>query len=260
MRSLSSGLALATCLMTITTGLAGAAHAGEADTGKWTFLVAPYVLAPTIAGDATIGRLPNTSLNVSPGTILENLHMGAMGRFEALYDDRFGLAVDVAYMNLGSGRTFPAVGSSVKANVKQTVTEVFAGYRVWQQDKNWVEAYVGGRWWINELGVRAALPANSFSQTITESWVDPVIGIRGQAFLSDDWSLYGSANIGGFGVASDLTWGLQAGVGYHFSESLSAQLQYKATAVDYDNGKSGAGAFSYDTITHGPMAGLVFRF
>lgn len=260
MRSFLSGSILSVCLVAAGQGLSGAAYAEDGAAGKWTFLVAPYLLAPTISGDAKIGRLPTTTLNVSPGTIFENLHLGAMGHFEALYDDRFGIAVDVAYMNLGSGKTFPAVGGSVKANVKQTVSEVFAGYRVWKQDKNWVEAYVGGRWWINELGVRAALPANAFSHTITESWVDPVIGVRGQALLSDDWSLYGSANIGGFGVASDFTWGLQAGVGYHFSESLSAQLQYKATAVDYDNGKSGADAFSYNTITHGPMAGLVFRF
>lgn len=37
-------------------------------------------------------------------------------------------------------------------------------------------------------------------------------------------------------------------------------LHYKATGVDYDNGNSGTEAFSYDTVTHGPMAGVAFRF
>lgn len=95
----------------------------------WKFVVAPYLLAPTIQGNSRIGRLPNTSLDVSPGTIFENLQFGAMGHFEALYDNRFGATLDVAYMDLGKGRSFPRVGGSIDAGVKQLVTEAFFGYR-----------------------------------------------------------------------------------------------------------------------------------
>lgn len=227
---------------------------------KWEFIFAPYLLVPTIEGNSGIGRLPSVDLNVSPGTILDNLQFGAMGHFEALYDQRFGLVLDIAYMNLGSGTTFPAVGGSVKSGVKQAVTEFMLGYRFWQSDRAWLEAYAGGRWWHNELKVTAAIPAASFSRTITENWVDPVVGLRGQAFVSGKVSLYGSGNIGGFGLASDLTWALQGGVGYHFSDRVALQLQYKATGVDYDNEKAGTSAFSYDTVTHGPMVGVAIRF
>jgi len=227
---------------------------------RWEFVFAPYLLVPTIQGNATIGRLPNTSLDVSPGTILENLQFGAMGHFEALYDGRFGATLDIAYMDLGSGTTFPRIGGSADAGVKQMVTEAFFGYRFWTAGPNWLEAYAGGRWWYNQIEVTARIPGNTFSSTITEQWVDPVIGLRGQHFLNNSWSLYGSGNIGGFGLVSDFTWGAQAGVGYHFNDRWALHLQYKATGVDYDNDKSGTEAFSYDTVTHGPMAGIAIRF
>ncbi|MTH99571.1 hypothetical protein E1297_26585 [Roseibium sp. RKSG952] len=234
-----------------------------AEPGKtWQFIFAPYLLAPSIDGTAQVGRLPNTDLNVSPGTIFENLQFGAMAHFEVLYDNRWGATLDVAYMNLGSGTTFPTVGGSVKSGVKQLVTEAFLGYRLWQQSRNWAEAYAGVRWWHNDLEVTAAIPGISFSRDILENWVDPVIGLRGQYFFTPAWSVYGSGNVGGFGLVSDFTWGAQGGFGYHFSDRYALHLQYKATGVDYDNDndKTGQGAFSYDTVTHGPMLGFAVRF
>ena len=226
----------------------------------WKFVVAPYLLAPTIQGDSRVGRLPNTSLDVSPGTILENLQFGAMVHVGVLYDNRFGASLDMAYMNLGKDRSFPRVGGSIDVGVKQLVTEAFFGYRFWHQDRNWAEAYAGGRWWYNQLKVTANTPANTFTRTITEQWVDPVIGVRGQIFVAPKWSLFGSGNVGGFGLASDFTWGLQGGVGYHFDERVTLHLQYKAIGVNYNNGNSGSSAFSYNTVTHGPLLGIAFSF
>lgn len=229
---------------------------------RWQFVAAPYLLAPNIDGSTRIGRLPSTDLNVSPGTIFDNLNFGAMAHFEALYNNRFGAVLDIAYMDLGSERTFPAAGGSVSAGYKQLVNEGFLGYRFYQAPRAWAEAYAGARLWYNELDVTAAVPGNAFSARTDETWIDPVIGLRGQLFLNDKWSLYSSGNIGGFGLrySADFTWAAQAGVGYHLSETMSLQVQYKALSVDYDNDKSGSGSFRYDTVTHGPLAGLAFRF
>ncbi|MET1411811.1 hypothetical protein ABVF61_06060 [Roseibium sp. HPY-6] len=229
---------------------------------RWKFIVAPYLIAPTIQGHTEIGRLPATELDVSPSNIFKNLKFGGMGHFEVLYDDRFGAVFDIAYMDLGDDRTFPAVGGSVNAGFKQLISELFFGYRFYRSERAWAEAYAGARVWYNQIDVSASVPGNSFSTTLDEAWADPVIGLRGQVFLNDKWSLYGTGNIGGFnfGFASDFTWGAQGGVGYHFNDSVALQLHYKATAVDFDNDKSGIRNFQYDTITHGPLVGLVFNF
>lgn len=227
----------------------------------WQFIVAPYLLGPTITGDTQIGRLPNTSIDVDTGTILENLRFGAMVHLEALYRQRIGLVVDVAYMNLGTATDGPLANGRLRASVGQLVVEGFAGYRFLSSDKAWAEVYGGGRYWDNDVKFTGSgTIAGDFSFNPSARWLDPVIGIRGTRFLTDKWSVMGRADIGGFGVSSDLTWTLQAGVGYHFNETWSLHMQYKALSVDYDNGKSGADRFVYDTITHGPLLGVAAKF
>ena len=49
-----------------------------------------------------------------------------------------------------------------------------------------------------------------------------MIGLRGRVAISDKLSLGGFASIGGFGVGSDLSFDVFAGVDYAFSERFSA--------------------------------------
>lgn len=95
-------------------------------------------------------------------------------------------------------------------------------------------------WWslALQLEVTARVPGNRFSRAVDEHWIDPVLGLRGQVFLTPEWSLYGSGNVGGFGLVSNFTWGLKGGVGYHFNDSIALHHQYKAIGVDYNNDKT----------------------
>ena len=45
----------------------------------------------------------------------------------------------------------------------------------------------------------------------------------------------GQADIGGFGVGSDLTWSLLGTFNYVFTDKWSASLGYKYLSVDYDD-------------------------
>ena len=54
---------------------------------------------------------------------------------------------------------------------------------------------------------------------------------------------------------------MQGGVGYDVSSLFSLVAQYKALSVDFENDAAGTPDFLlYDTITHGPLVGFVFRF
>ncbi len=189
------------------------------------------------------------------------LQMGAMRHVKLLYDDRIGASLDVAYINLGETRNFfPKFNGRVDATLKQLSAEGFLSYRFWHENKNCVEAYAGGRYWFNQIEPDSTLAGYTFRNTNTQQWLDPVIGLLGEVFVADKWSLFGSGNIGGFGIASEFTWSVQTGIGYQFNDALSLHLQYKATGVDHDNGKSGKDAFVYDTVTQGPILGLAYKF
>ncbi len=100
--------------------------------------------------------------------------------------------------------------------------------------------------------LQGSLPTKA---SANEQWVDPIIGFRGQYNFNDHWYLAGTADVGGFGIGSDLTWSLEAAVGYNFSNKVSAELGYKYLYTDYSNG-----GFSYDMAQAGIYTGLNIKF
>jgi hypothetical protein len=93
----------------------------------------------------------------------------------------------------------------------------------------------------------------------SESWVDPVVGLRYHNQFSDKWSLRLYRDIGGFGAASDFT---RQGLGLIELkpwENVAIVAGYHAIGTDYELG-SGSDKFTYDATIHGPVLGLDFRW
>jgi len=79
--------------------------------------------------------------------------------------------------------------------------------------------------------------------------------------LSESFDLVFRGDVGGFGLSSDFTALIAAGVHYRFTNMISLDVRYKALWVDYETGAKGApGYFSYTTVTHGPILGVIFEF
>ena len=66
---------------------------------------------------------------------------------------------------------------------------------------------------------------------------------------------FGYADIGGFGVGSDLTYQLLAGVNWQFARSVSAKAGYRYLYQDYRNN-----GFVWDMTASGFYFGAGFRF
>jgi len=227
----------------------------------WEFLVAPYFVGANIVGTSRVGRLPSTDIDIGTDSILENLRFGGMIRTEVLYRQKAGAMLDIAYMNLGTATDTPLTGGRIRVGVGQLILEGMGFYRAYATPQTSIDLYAGGRYWDIDLDLDATgTIAGNFDITRGDNWLDPVIGARIFHQLNDKWSVNGRGDIGGFGLASDFTWNVQGGVGYHFNKTWSAHAQYKALGVDYDNGKSGTASFAYDTITHGPLLGIAARF
>jgi hypothetical protein len=94
-------------------------------------------------------------------------------------------------------------------------------------------------------------------QTSSSWWIDPLIGLRVGADLSERVSIVVAGNVGGFdiGSASKFSWEALAFLDWRFGETTSLVLGYRALGLDRKKGRAEA-----DITMHGPLLGLIFRF
>jgi hypothetical protein len=94
-------------------------------------------------------------------------------------------------------------------------------------------------------------------ETASNWWIDPLIGIRVGAGLTEHVGIVVAANVGGFdiGSASTFSWETLAYLDWRFGETTSLALGYRALGLDRRKGDAQA-----DLIMHGPLLGLIFRF
>ena len=105
-----------------------------------------------------------------------------------------------------------------------------------------------------EEALHDAIPSQ-ISQTI--DWVDPFIGMRARYSFTDRLYAIAKADIGGFGVSSDLVWSAYGALGCNLTRTgkTTVELGYKYMAVDYTRG-----GFTYDMATSGVMVNLGLKF
>jgi hypothetical protein len=227
----------------------------------WSFAFEPYVLATSIEGDAGVGRATGIDVDVDMSDILETLEMAFMGHFEAHHTNGWGVALDYGFMDLHADISGPR-GGVVDAQVRQGVFEALL-VRQSQSGNSQLEYLAGVRWWDNDIDVAvdpAVLPGTP-TFGIKEDWFDLVLGVRWSNAVNERWTVNLRGDIGGLGVQSDFTSTLSAGFHYRMTDSMDLDLQYKATWVDFETGRAGQpGYFQYDTVTHGPLIGVIFNF
>ena len=91
----------------------------------------------------------------------------------------------------------------------------------------------------------------------TVIWVDPLLGARVRADLTDRFGVALLGNVGGFGIgsASDLTWEAMAAIGWRLNESLTLRAGYRALGVE-----RGSGSNEANLVLHGPILGATWLF
>jgi hypothetical protein len=226
-----------------------------AEEDGWWFRAAAYGWVTAIEGDAGIGSL-SAPVDISMQDTLDNLDMAVMGIVEAGYD-RWSLGADLIYGNTSEeiaagGRIF----DSFRFEQKQWLVTPFLAYRVIETEGYHMDVFAGARFTILEAELNGRLSrGGELSASRDTDWADPIIGIRGQADLTENLFLRYNADIGGFGVNSDLVWQAFLGLGYRINNSFSIAAGYRGLGIDYSEG-----SFSLDTVTHGPLIGLELRF
>ena len=254
--NLFSSLAILIGFLFIGFAPAMAQNQDEQNTKKWNFVAAPYLLLPTMQGDVRINDIP-IEVDASTGDIFNVLEGGFMLFFEAS-NSKWAVNMDILYMKLGQDGTTPILGRTADLEIKQLGLTFNGLYRV----APWAEVGIGGR--FNSIKQSAEIAAGDIGVgrgvSMEQTWFDPLIVARVMTrFDGSQWRLGMLADIGGFGVGSNLAWQINPFVGYQFSDLFEIDLAYRWLAMDYETG-SGSDKFVYDMLISGPEIGFLFHF
>lgn len=238
------------------------------------FSITPYMFLPvSTTGTSTVaGGTADVDLDL--GDIFGALRFSGSLRAELRRGD-FGLILDGYYVNLNSTSRFTSpgpLGASVQADIttKQSWVTAMGAYRFAQGATDdgmrfGVDGYAGLRWNSLRQEVAASVdigPGPGIQRTLggTETWWEPVIGLRGAVQVAPEWTLGARAELGGFGVnGSDLQWNVLAGADYAPWENASLKLGWQFYGIDFSTNRAD-GKFAYDVFQTGPYLGATFRF
>lgn len=218
------------------------------DTPSWFYRCAIYGWGQSLDGDIAVrGQFADVAVGLDD--VLDNLDLAFMGAFE-VGRGRWSVLLDVNYAKLSESVT-TRPGRMIDLEQQQFVGNLAVLYGVVRNESVSFDLYAGARANWLEVDIDRGLAKRSAD----ESWIDPIAGMRCRVVLSPSFYLRAAADIGGFGVASDLTWQAMAGFGWRFNESGGLFLGYRAIGTDFSDG-----GFTYDVVAHGPLLGMEFTF
>ena len=219
----------------------------------WKFQLTLYGWALSLNGDVGIRGLPTVDVDVSFSDILDNLDGAVMGSFFAS-NGRFVLLSDLIWSKLSDTVDVGPFGGSVNFDQRQLIAQAAAGYTLPLGIPNLQLSATAGLRYNRlkaEVDIDPALLPVSTSREGTKNWIDPTIGLFLHYDINDRWFINALADIGGFGVGSDITAQGFASLGYMWTQSISTAVGYRVIYTDYK--KDG---FVYDTTMQGPFASV----
>ena len=225
---------------------------------NWEFNLAPFYLwGFTLDGNigAGIGTVP---VSIPVSDLVDNLEGAFIVHFESMYKNRWGFLFDVNYLDVSNDVTVP-IGPGLSTNIDfdATIGELSGLHRI-NHNKHNFDLIAGLRYTKLKNKVTATGTGTTLADD-SESWTDPIIGLRWIWDFADKWQLIARGDIGGFGVGSDFAWQGLATVDWQPFKYVSFIGGYRALYQDYEEG-SGRDFFRYDVTIHGPLLGVNFRW
>ena len=221
----------------------------------WHVRTALYGWATALDGDVTLyGN--NVPMDLGFDDIFDKIDFAFMGVVE-VGRGKWSVLTDLFYADLSVDNTKGNLEFDVE--LKQFIGNFIVAYNVVDEPCRRFDVFGGARVNSMETDINITrtglVRATTFNGSASETWVDPIIGVRYQQGLSERFFFRAVGDIGGFGVSSDLTWQALAGLGYHINEDASVVLGYRGIGTDYEDGN-----FGYDVISHGVLLGLEYSF
>ena len=91
------------------------------------------------------------------------------------------------------------------------------------------------------------------SKDSSNTWVDPVIGVRYHYSMSDHWKIFARGELGA--GDSSVTWDAMLGVDYGFDEHWSFGGGYRSIGLDFSSSEA-----DYEVQLNGPLLSVTYTF
>lgn len=247
-----SGLAVFGLALTLCAAIQPAYGQSES---SWSNQGLIYLLGPTLDGTSGIGPI-DTDVDMSAGDVFDNLDGAFLGMYRG-EGERWGVLVDIVYMDLKADGSGDGGAFSGEVEVEQTTAIASATYRL----SPTTQLMAGALYNDVSAGISLEGPTDRIrEQSAGDDWVDPIVGVLFETPIgAGNWSFTGSAQIGGFGVGADLVTILTGSFSYRFNNWSSIDIGYRYLDFDYEDG-DGLDRFKFDMKEHGPAVGWRFDF
>lgn len=215
----------------------------QAEAARWSFTLEPFLWLAGIDGNGSADSEPPVDIgeNLSPFGEIDG---GFLLAVEASAPERrFSLLGDGLYLSLADDE------GSLRTETEIWMLELGAGLPLGGAQA-W-EAIAGLRYVDLEFGSEVAGDPTARAE---QSWIDPWVGARGRVPLGGRWALRLRADVGGFGVGTELTWQAMAGLQAALGECVRLELGYRSISLDFEDDD-----LEYDALIRGPMIACAFQ-
>jgi hypothetical protein len=233
----------------IAAALLGAFPASAQSTPEsWEVTLAPYVFGASLDGETTVRGL-TADVDASAGDVFDNMDYGFTS-IVAARKGSWGILGEVLWVDLGIESDLPPADLDTRLGIL-TVEGV-------RRLAPFADLTFGARWQHLHGGIRLHAPP-FLDVEGSRDFVDPVVGVVLRTPWESRWHGTLIADIGGFGVGSDLSWQAFPSVGFDVTKRASLELGWRVLDTDYEDG-SGTHRFVYDMRLSGPAVGFTYRF
>jgi len=236
-------------LLSLTSSLL-AQNSDPAPDSKWKVALTPYLWFAGASAD--IGFRDQTiPVEAEFKDVLENLKMGFLMHAEAT-NGQWIVMGDIVYMKIVKEGSIDLPSLSPELTLKQTIGELAGGYTLLNSnDRFFIDGFAGIRYFEVDNAIDTG---NRVLLDRTINTTDPILGLRLRT-TSEKWQGSLRADIGGFGIGSELSWKSNLLAGYRFSELFTLYGGFQVYGLDYEKED-----FSLNVTSAGFALGFGFEF
>ena len=242
--------------------LSSAALASEG----WTHALGVYVWGVRANGTILVGG-DTQSIRMAGGDIFKTGNFGLGGHWEG-YREKWGFYLDGVYTQAKYGYTWNDI--RIDNTLSLGLFDFGVGYvllgsppaRALRQEGPSedvpisLDLYVGGRYTFLEAKVDSTSRGTAGGDA---SFVDPVVGVRGNFPISQTVLFVFRGDVGGFTIGSNFSSNFAAALHWSVAQKWWLNFLYRWYTVDYKTG-SGADELNYKMTHQGPIFGVTYIF